>query len=153
MPIYETVAFEFDTAEEAEEAFLGKQPRHTYTRITNPTVEHLEQKIRQITGSLAVVAVSSGMAAIANTILSIAQQGENIVTTKFVFGTPILYSSTRSTPGDSKRDTQTSPDWKRLNRRSMPRRGRSSSRPSRTPSLKWQISKALQPLPAGTRSS
>ncbi len=86
MPIYESVAFEFDTAEDAEEAFLGRQPRHTYTRITNPTVEHLEQKIRQITGSLAVVAVSSGMAAIANTILSIAQQGENIVTTRFVFG-------------------------------------------------------------------
>ena len=86
MPVYESVSFEFETAEETEEAFLGKRPRHTYTRITNPTVEHLEQKIKHITGALAVVAVSSGMAAIANTILSIARQGENIVTTKFVFG-------------------------------------------------------------------
>jgi O-acetylhomoserine (thiol)-lyase len=86
MPVYESVSFEFETAEATEEAFLGKRPCHTYTRITNPTVEHLEQKIKHVTGSLAVVAVSSGMAAIANTILGIARQGENIVTTKFVFG-------------------------------------------------------------------
>lgn len=86
MPVYESVAFEFDTAEETEEAFLGRKPRHTYTRSTNPTVEHLEQKIKHITGAQAVVAVSSGMAAIANTVLAIARQGENIVTTKFVFG-------------------------------------------------------------------
>lgn len=65
MPVYDSVSFEFETAEETEEAFLGKRPRHMYTRITNPTVEHLEQKIRHVTGSLAVVAVSSGMAAIA----------------------------------------------------------------------------------------
>ncbi len=86
LPVYESVSFEFETAEETEEAFLGKRPRHTYTRITNPTVEHLEQKIRHVTGACAVVAVSSGMAAIANTILSIARQGENIVTTKLIFG-------------------------------------------------------------------
>jgi O-acetylhomoserine (thiol)-lyase len=86
MPVYDSVSFEFETAEETEEAFLGKRPRHMYTRITNPTVEHLEQKIKHVTGSFAVIAVSSGMAAIANTILGIARQGENIVTTKFVFG-------------------------------------------------------------------
>jgi O-acetylhomoserine (thiol)-lyase len=86
MPVYESVSFEFETAEETEEAFLGRRPRHAYTRITNPTVEHLEQKIRHITGAVGVIAVSSGMAAIANTVLGIARQGENIVTTKFVFG-------------------------------------------------------------------
>jgi len=86
MPVYESVSFEFETAEDIEEAFLGKRPQHTYTRTTNPTVEHLGQKIKHIAGALGVVAVSSGMAAIANTILSVARQGENIVTTKFVFG-------------------------------------------------------------------
>lgn len=86
MPIYESVSFEFETAEEIEEAFLGKRPRHMYTRISNPTVEHLEQKIRHISGALAVVAVSSGMAAIANVLLTVARQGDNIVTTKYVFG-------------------------------------------------------------------
>lgn len=86
MPVYESVAFEFESAEETEDAFLGRKPRHAYTRITNPTVEHLEQKVKHVTGALAVAAVSSGMAAIASTILSIARQGENIVTTRFVFG-------------------------------------------------------------------
>jgi O-acetylhomoserine (thiol)-lyase len=86
MPVYDSVSFEFETAEEIEDAFLGKRPRHTYTRTTNPTVEHLEQKIKHITGALGVIAVSSGMAAIANTILSIARQGENLVTTRSVFG-------------------------------------------------------------------
>jgi O-acetylhomoserine (thiol)-lyase len=86
MPVYDSVSFEFGTAEEIEDAFLGKRPRHTYTRTTNPTVEHLEQKIKHITGACGVVAVSSGMAAIANTILSIARQGENLVTTRSVFG-------------------------------------------------------------------
>jgi O-acetylhomoserine (thiol)-lyase len=86
MPIYESVSFEFETAEEIEEAFLGKRPRHMYTRISNPTVEHLEQKIKHISGAVAVVAVSSGMAAISNVFLSIARQGDNIITTKYVFG-------------------------------------------------------------------
>jgi len=86
MPIYESVSFEFETAEEIEEAFLGKRPRHMYTRISNPTVEHLEQKIKHISGALAVVAVSSGMAAIADTFLTVARQGDNVITTRYVFG-------------------------------------------------------------------
>ncbi|MHB9155807.1 MAG: PLP-dependent transferase [Endomicrobiales bacterium] len=86
LPVYESVSFEFETAEEIEEAFLGKKPRHMYTRITNPTVEHLEQKVKHVSGAFAVVAVSSGMAAIANTFLAVAQQGDNVITTKYVFG-------------------------------------------------------------------
>ncbi|MFZ2657064.1 MAG: aminotransferase class I/II-fold pyridoxal phosphate-dependent enzyme [Victivallales bacterium] len=86
MPVYDSVTFEFESAEEIEAAFRGRKPRHAYSRISNPTVEHLEQKIRNVSGALAVVAVSSGMAAIANTIMSIAQAGDNIVTTKFIFG-------------------------------------------------------------------
>jgi O-acetylhomoserine (thiol)-lyase len=86
MPVYESVSFEFETAEEIEDAFLGKRLRHTYTRTTNPTVEHLEQKIKHITGAIGVIAVSSGMAAIASTILSITRQGDNLVTTRSVFG-------------------------------------------------------------------
>ncbi len=86
MPIYESVSFEFETAEEIEEAFQGKRLRHMYTRISNPTVEHLEQKIKHISGALAVVATSSGMAAIADTFLSIARQGDNVITTRYVFG-------------------------------------------------------------------
>lgn len=85
-PVYDSVTFEFDSAQEIEDAFMGRKPRHVYSRITNPTVEHLEQKIKNVSGAAAVVAVSSGMAAIANTIMNIAQKGDNIITTRYIFG-------------------------------------------------------------------
>ncbi|MBU3929322.1 aminotransferase class V-fold PLP-dependent enzyme [bacterium] len=96
-PVYDSVTFEFESAEELEAAFRGQKPRHVYSRITNPTVEHLEQKIKNVSGAVAVVAVSSGMAAIANTIMSIAQKGDNIITTKYIFGN--TYSLFKNTLG------------------------------------------------------
>jgi O-acetylhomoserine (thiol)-lyase len=66
MPVYETVAYEFGSSYDIEQAFLGRRPDHIYSRISNPTVEHFEQKIKNITGAFAVIAVSSGMAAISN---------------------------------------------------------------------------------------
>ena len=85
-PVYDNVAFEFDTAEDIALAFEGKKPSHVYSRITNPTVENFEQKVRSITGAKAVAALSSGMAAISNLIIAISQSGDNIITTKHLFG-------------------------------------------------------------------
>jgi O-acetylhomoserine (thiol)-lyase len=68
-PVYDTVAFEHESARSIQLAFEGKSPDHVYSRISNPTVQDLEQKIRQISGGLAVLAVASGMAAISNTFL------------------------------------------------------------------------------------
>jgi len=86
MPVYNTAAFEFDTAEEMEDAFLGKSGRHTYTRISNPTVEAFEARIQAASGAKHVMAVASGMAAISTTFLTIAYAGANIVTTTHLFG-------------------------------------------------------------------
>ena len=86
MPVYDTAAFEFDTAEEMEDAFLGKSGKHTYTRISNPTVEAFESRIQTASGAEHVMAVASGMAAITNTFLTIASAGTNIVTTAHLFG-------------------------------------------------------------------
>ncbi len=86
MPLYENVAFEFKSAEELEQAFLGKKPAHMYSRISNPTVEHFEERIRCVTGATAVMALSSGMAAISNLILAVASSGDNIITSKHLFG-------------------------------------------------------------------
>ncbi|MDR0547781.1 MAG: aminotransferase class V-fold PLP-dependent enzyme [Dysgonamonadaceae bacterium] len=86
MPIYSGAAFEFNTAEEMEDAFLGKSGKHTYSRISNPTVEAFEDRIRQISGAKQVLAVSSGMAAISNVFMTIASAGSNIVTTSHLFG-------------------------------------------------------------------
>lgn len=94
-PLYESVAFEFDSAEDIEDAFTGKKPGHTYSRITNPTVEELEQRIRLLTYANGVIAVSSGMAAIADTVMSLAEPGSNIVTSEHLFShTLSLFTST-----------------------------------------------------------
>ena len=86
MPIYSNAAFEFETAEQMEEAFRGQRPDHTYSRISNPTVENFEQRIRSITKAQGVTALGSGMAAISNVFFTIAQTGSNVVTSKHLFG-------------------------------------------------------------------
>ncbi len=86
MPVYHTVAYEFDTAEEMEEAFCGRSPEHVYSRITNPTVQYFEDRVKNITGAFSVTAMSSGMAAITNVFLTIASSGKNIVTSAHLFG-------------------------------------------------------------------
>jgi O-acetylhomoserine (thiol)-lyase len=98
MPVYSTAAFEFDTAEEMEAAFLGKSGRHTYSRISNPTVEAFESRIQAVSGAKHVMAVSSGMAAIATTFLTIASAGSNIVTTTHLFGNTfsLFYSTLKA---------------------------------------------------------
>ncbi|OIP83691.1 MAG: O-acetylhomoserine sulfhydrylase [Porphyromonadaceae bacterium CG2_30_38_12] len=86
MPIYNTAAYEFETAEAMEAAFTGRSTHHTYSRITNPTVQYFEDRVCQITGALSVTALNSGMAAISNAFFCLAQQGSNIVTSKYLFG-------------------------------------------------------------------
>lgn len=86
MPIYENVAFSFDSAEDIALAFERKKAAHTYSRITNPTVENFEQKIRAITDSQGVIALSSGMAAISNVLMAICSSGDNIIASPHLFG-------------------------------------------------------------------
>lgn len=86
MPVYITAAFEFDTAEDMEDAFLGKSGKHTYTRISNPTVEAFEERVRAVSGAKHVIAVASGMAAISGVFMAIAGAGANIVTSPHLFG-------------------------------------------------------------------
>jgi O-acetylhomoserine (thiol)-lyase len=95
MPIYGNAAFEFATAEQMEEVFSGRSTDHSYTRISNPTVENLELRIKSVSGANTVTAVSSGMAAVANTFMTIAWQGANIVTSQYLFGnTYVFFNST-----------------------------------------------------------
>jgi O-acetylhomoserine (thiol)-lyase len=86
MPVYSSAAFEFDTAEEMEDAFLGKSGKHTYSRISNPTVEAFELRTQTASGAKHVMAVASGMAAISDVFMTIAYAGSNIVTTTHLFG-------------------------------------------------------------------
>ena len=88
MPIYRNAAFEFADSESIAAAFQYKEDiaSHTYTRISNPSVENLERKIKAASGADNVMAVASGMAAISNTFLAIAYAGSNIVTSPHLFG-------------------------------------------------------------------
>ena len=86
LPVYDSVAFEFSDSHQLELAFSGKKPSHTYSRITNPTVDELEQRIRLLCGAFGVVAVASGMAAITNVVMTLAESGGNVVTTHNLFG-------------------------------------------------------------------
>lgn len=93
MPVYHSVAYEFDNAVEMADAFCGRVDMPDYSRVTNPTVIYLERKIANITGANDVIAVSSGMAAISNTLLTIAAAGKNIVTSRHLFGNSYLLLS------------------------------------------------------------
>ena len=86
MPVYETGAFEFESAEDIADAFQDKKPAHAYSRSTNPSVEYLERKVLAATGGRAALAMASGMAAISNTILALVRPGENILVSPHLFG-------------------------------------------------------------------
>lgn len=97
MPVYHTAAYEFDSAEAMEEAFCGRTADHAYSRITNPTVQYFEKRIQHITHALSVTALNSGMAAISNALITLAQAGGNVVTSAHLFGN--TYSFLKSTLG------------------------------------------------------
>lgn len=86
MPVYNNAAFEFASAEETAAAFKGHLNAHTYSRISNPTIEFFEQRVKTLSGAQFVTALASGMAAITNTFFCIARQGMNIVSSPKLFG-------------------------------------------------------------------
>lgn len=86
MPIYHTAAYEFNTAADMADAFTGRVIAPDYSRVMNPTVMYLENKVKALTNASNVVAFSSGMAAISNTLLALSATGKNIVTSCHMFG-------------------------------------------------------------------
>lgn len=89
MPVYNTCAYEFSTADEMTAAFTGKVLEPDYSRTMNPTVTHLEDKVKVLTGAANVFAFNSGMAAISNALLSLTECGKNIVTSRHLFGNTV----------------------------------------------------------------
>jgi len=100
MPVYDTAAYDFEDSVSMEATFRGEIPGHSYSRSSNPTIEYLEQTIKNATGAAGVLCLSSGMAAISNLILALVNTGENIITTKHLFGnTYSLFKDTFSSLG------------------------------------------------------
>jgi O-acetylhomoserine (thiol)-lyase len=86
VPIYQTVAYEFDNAQHGADLFNLAVPGNIYTRIMNPTQDVLEQRLAALEGGIAALVTSSGQAAITYAIQTIASVGDNIVTVPQLYG-------------------------------------------------------------------
>lgn len=86
VPIYQTVAYEFDSAQHGADLFNLAVPGNIYTRIMNPTNDVLEQRVAALEGGLAGLAVSAGSSAIHYAILTISEQGNNVVSVPLLYG-------------------------------------------------------------------
>ncbi|MFO0235167.1 MAG: O-acetylhomoserine aminocarboxypropyltransferase/cysteine synthase family protein [Burkholderiales bacterium] len=86
VPIYQTVADAFDSAQHGADLFDLKVPGNIYTRIMNPTEDVLEKRLAALEGGIAALALASGMAAITYAIQTIAEAGDNIVSASQLYG-------------------------------------------------------------------
>src|SRR5271163_4554468 len=87
VPIYQTVAYAFDSAEHGAALFNLEVPGHRYGRISNPTNDVLEARVAALEGGLEALSVSSGQAALHFAVLNLTQMGKNIVSVPQLYGT------------------------------------------------------------------
>jgi O-acetylhomoserine (thiol)-lyase len=85
-PIYQTTSYTFDSTQHGADLFDLKVPGNIYTRIMNPTTDVLEQRVSQMEGGIAGLAVASGMSAITYAIQAITSAGDNIISTSQLYG-------------------------------------------------------------------
>ncbi len=86
VPIYQTIAYEFDNAQHGADLFNLAVPGNIYTRIMNPTTDVLEQRVAALEGGIAGLVVSAGSAAITYAIQTITEAGDNIVSVPLLYG-------------------------------------------------------------------
>ena len=85
-PIFQTVAYAFDSAQHGADLFDLKVPGNIYTRIMNPTQAVLEARLAALEGGVGALALASGQAAITYAIQTIAEAGDNIVSSTALYG-------------------------------------------------------------------
>lgn len=90
MPVYHCLAYEFPDHQAMIDSFTQVSDDPDYSRVTNPTVIHLEQMVRRLTGAADVVAFTSGMAAISAAVMAVAGAGRRVVTSRHLFGNTYL---------------------------------------------------------------
>lgn len=86
VPLYQTVAYAFDSAQHGADLFDLKVAGNIYTRIMNPTQAVLEERVAALEGGIAALAVASGQAAVTYAIQTIAEAGDNIVSSSALYG-------------------------------------------------------------------
>ena len=86
VPIYQTVAYEFDDAQHGADLFNLAVPGNIYTRIMNPTQAVLEQRVAALERGIGALALSAGSAAVNYAILTLAEAGDNVVAVPQLYG-------------------------------------------------------------------
>lgn len=86
VPIYQTTAYEFESAEQAGNRFALKELGNIYTRLANPTSNILEERVAALEGGISGVATASGQAAIFYAIANVAEAGDNIIISDKLYG-------------------------------------------------------------------
>ncbi|HPU53266.1 MAG TPA: aminotransferase class I/II-fold pyridoxal phosphate-dependent enzyme [Burkholderiaceae bacterium] len=86
VPIYQTVAYAFDSAQHGADLFDLKVAGNIYTRIMNPTEDVLEKRVAALEGGVGALALASGMAAISYAIQTITEAGDNIISASQLYG-------------------------------------------------------------------
>src|SRR5207248_11613253 len=89
VPIYQTVAYEFDSADHGAALFNLEAPGYRYSRIANPTNDVLERRVAALEGGLEALSVSTGQAALNYAMLNLTQLGSNIISVPQLYGTTI----------------------------------------------------------------
>jgi methionine-gamma-lyase len=85
-PIYQTSTFTFESAEQGENRFAGTEEGFVYSRLGNPTVKVLEDRIAKLEKGEAALAFSSGMAAVSAVLVALTKTGDHILCSKGVYG-------------------------------------------------------------------
>lgn len=86
VPIYQTTSYVFPNCESAKKRFALEEVGNIYTRLTNSTQGVLEERVAALEGGVAALALSSGAAAISYTVLALCNAGDNIVSSKTIYG-------------------------------------------------------------------
>ena len=87
VPIYQTVAYEFESADHGAALFNLEADGFRYSRISNPTTAVLERRVAELEGGLEALCVSTGQAALNYAVLNLAEMGSNIVSVPQLYGT------------------------------------------------------------------
>ena len=86
VPIYQSTAYVFDSAEHAANLFSLAEPGYIYTRLNNPTNDVLEQRLAALEGGIAAVSTASGTAAISTALMVLLKTGDHIVASNSLYG-------------------------------------------------------------------
>ena len=86
VPLYQSTSYVFNNSDHASNLFALAEPGYIYTRINNPTVDILEQRLAALEGGLAAVATASGTSAISTTLLTLLRAGDHIVASNSLYG-------------------------------------------------------------------